>query len=63
MTVYAKWEKDNRPVVTFNLKGHGKTPESQKLEVGGTATKPEDPEIDGWFFRGLAYRRGMHDAV
>ncbi len=52
VTVYAKWEKDNRPVVTFNLKGHGKTPESQKLEVGGTATKPEDPEIDGWFFRG-----------
>ncbi len=52
VTVYAKWEKDNRPVVTFNLKGHGKTPESQKLEVGGKATKPEDPVIDGWFFRG-----------
>lgn len=52
VTVYAKWEKDTRPVVTFNLKGHGKTPESQKLEVGGTATKPEDPVIDGWFFRG-----------
>ena len=49
-TLYAKW--DEIYTVTFNVGGHGTAPAAQKVENGGKATKPENPNAKGWRFDG-----------
>lgn len=51
LRLYAKWSVDTRPLITF-VSEHGKVPASQRIEVGGTVTKPADLEADGWRFDG-----------
>ena len=38
--------------LVFNSQGHGNTPSKQMLASGSLATKPEDPQADGWAFGG-----------
>ncbi len=38
--------------VTFDVQGHGTAPETQEVESGKTATKPEDPSAEGYDFGG-----------
>lgn len=51
LRLYAKWSVDTRPLITF-VSEHGKVPAAQRIEVGGTVTKPADLEADGWRFDG-----------
>jgi len=38
--------------VSFNMNGHGTQVASQTVEDGSTATRPADPEADGYIFQG-----------
>ncbi|MBQ6183143.1 MAG: InlB B-repeat-containing protein [Clostridia bacterium] len=38
--------------VSFDANGHGAAPETQSVEIGKTAVRPEDPEESGWRFDG-----------
>ncbi|MBQ6369814.1 MAG: InlB B-repeat-containing protein, partial [Parasporobacterium sp.] len=52
-TLYAKWTEKSGPFeVDFNMQGHGTAIETQTVEAGETATRPEDPSEDGWIFNG-----------
>ena len=39
-------------IVSFDANGHGKAPKTQIVDIGKTATKPTNPEADGWTFCG-----------
>ncbi|MBQ6551147.1 MAG: InlB B-repeat-containing protein [Lachnospiraceae bacterium] len=51
ITVYAKWIRITF-VVGFNANGHGTAPDTQTVEYGGKAVKPQDPVAEGWTFGG-----------
>lgn len=48
----ANWEEIQYFTVFYDVHGHGKTPDDEKVESGKTAAKPEDPTADGWKFKG-----------
>lgn len=48
----ANWEEIQYFTVFYNVHGHGKAPDDEKVESGKTAAKPEDPTADGWKFKG-----------
>ena len=56
ITLYAKWtQKDPATIyhtVSFDSNGHGVSPDSQTIEHGKTANKPDDLEAEGWTFGG-----------
>ena len=53
ITLYAKWDEVRATIytVTFETNG-GNMIEPQTVEEGNTATKPEDPEKEGYTFEG-----------
>ncbi len=51
MTLYARWEKEVTYTVTFNTNG-GSSIASQTVSSGGTVTRPADPVLSGYTFRG-----------
>lgn len=48
----ANWEEIQYFTVFYNVHGHGKAPDDEKVESGKTAAKPENPTEDGWKFKG-----------
>lgn len=44
--------RKNNNTVTFNTKGYGITPESQVIDVGGTAQEPSEPYAEDFIFEG-----------
>ncbi|MBR4435292.1 MAG: InlB B-repeat-containing protein [Clostridia bacterium] len=56
ITVYAGWTEDPMTPLThtvaFDANGHGTAPDAQTVEHGKTATKPADPQAEGWTFEG-----------
>lgn len=54
-TLYAKWVPDTRPLVTFDMKGHGTAPAKQRVDVNGYAVKPATDPVDAdgdYLFKG-----------
>lgn len=51
----AVWKKVSAPgshTVTFDANGHGTAPAAQTVKKGKAATKPADPNAEGWTFGG-----------
>ena len=48
----ARWSSKSYFTVTFDVQGHGIAPQPQKVSLGGTVIRPEDPYADGWNFTG-----------
>lgn len=51
LTLYAKWTPEKR-TVTFDVKGHGETPDAQLVDYNGKATEPDALTADGYTFGG-----------
>jgi len=51
-TFYAKWTVAPTYTVTFDVDGHGETPQSIQVQKSEKVTKPIDPEVAGWTFMG-----------
>ena len=60
-TVHAKWKKIvTKHTVSFEMNGHGEQVESQEVEDGKTANRPDpEPAEEGWEFEGWFADEGL----
>ena len=47
-----RWESTAYRTVTFDMNGHGSQIDEQRIELNGTAARPDDPTADGFTFTG-----------
>ena len=51
-TFRARWKNGSYYTVSFDVQGHGTTPEPQKVSPGACVIRPEDPYEEGCLFMG-----------